>query len=355
MGSPSLDRKHKFGYNPATMTSPETSLRAHPLIHRLAHVWRWGIPIALLMLGLSGSQLAWAQSKPPAPAAQNRRTFLPLAVSNPGAVRHEVDQDPETGGEPYVLKQGDDLATLAAELSRDADLMACVTPSGVFPLDQLRPGQTIFVPGPRYLCYTVKADDTLAQIADAHQVTVNAIVETAWNDLQSPDDTLEPGRRLLIFDGIRPERPPMRNPDSQPSQRPAEAQAAAPAEWLKYGDGHFIWPVKGTISQGYGRSHRAIDIAVPWGTPVLAADNGVVIKSGYSTVGYGGRVIIDHNIDYVTLYAHLSQAFVREGDVVRKGQVIGLIGSTGNSTGPHLHFELRDFGYLVDPRTLLPE
>ena len=73
----------------------------------------------------------------------------------------------------------------------------------------------------------------------------------------------------------------MRNPDAQPrSEQPAEAQAAPPAEWLKYGDGHFIWPVKGTISQGYGRSHRALDIAVPWGTPVVAADSGVVIKSG---------------------------------------------------------------------------
>ena len=217
--------------------------------------------------------------------------------------------------------------------------MACVTPSGVFPLDQLRPGQTILVPGPRYLCYTVKDGDTLEQIAKAHQVTVNVLIETAWNDLRDPYEALAPGRRLLIFDGVRPERPPMRNPDAQPSERPAEAKVEPPAEWLKYGDGHFVWPVEGAISQGYGRSHRAIDIAVPWGTPVLAADSGVVIKSGYSSVGYGGRVIIDHNIDYVTLYAHLSQAFVREGDVVRKGQVIGLIGSTGNSTGPHLHFD----------------
>ena len=80
----------------------------------------------------------------------------------------------------------------------------------------------------------------------------------------------------------------------------------------------------------------------------------MVIKSGYSTVGYGGRVIIDHNIDYVTLYAHLSQAFVREGDVVRKGQVIGLSGSTGNSTGPHLHFEVRYLGGFINPWYVLP-
>ena len=337
------------------MTPPASPFRALPQVHRPARAWQWGLLLVLLLACLSGHQSAAAQTKPPALPQQNRRTYLPLTISNPSAARLEDDQNPETGGQPYVLKQDDDLATLAVELGRDVDLMACVTPSGVYPLNELRPGQTILVPGPRYLCYTVKQGETLAQIAKAHQVTANAIVETAWNDLTDADETLEPGRRLLIFDGIRPERPPLRNPAAQISALPAEAPVQPPAEWLKYGDGHFVWPVKGVISQGFSRSHRGIDIAVPWGTPVVAADNGVVVKSGYSSTGYGGRVIIDHNIDYVTLYAHLSQAFVREGDVVRKGQVIGLVGSTGNSTGPHLHFEVRDFGYLVDPRKLLPK
>ena len=71
--------------------------------------------MALLLLCLSGSQPAWAQTKPPVSAAEGRRTFFPLAVSNPGAARHEDDQDPEMGGDPYVLKQGDNLTTLAAD------------------------------------------------------------------------------------------------------------------------------------------------------------------------------------------------------------------------------------------------
>jgi murein DD-endopeptidase MepM/ murein hydrolase activator NlpD len=304
---------------------------------------------------VSSLQPVAAQTKPPAAPAQGRRTFFPLAVSNPAAARPEADPNSEMGGQPYVLKPDDDLATLAVELSRDVDLMACVTPSGIYPLDELRPGQTILVPGPRYLCYTVKQSETVTQIAEAHQVTASSIVEIAWNQLQDLDEPLEPGRRLLIFDGVRPERPPQRDTvTAQPTAAPTQL-AQPPAEWLKYGDGHFVWPIEGEISQGYSRSHRGLDIAVNWGTPVVAADNGVVVKSGYSSTGYGGRVIIDHNIDYVTLYAHLAQAFVREGDVVRKGQVIGLVGSTGNSTGPHLHFELRDFGYLIDPRRLLPQ
>ncbi|MBV7329737.1 M23 family metallopeptidase [Chloroflexi bacterium TSY] len=69
--------------------------------------------------------------------------------------------------------------------------------------------------------------------------------------------------------------------------------------------------------------------------------------------GYGYFVIIDHNIDYITLYGHLSEVFVAEGQVVGAGDVIGKVGSTGNSTGPHLHFEIRDFGRLIDPLILL--
>ena len=144
--------------------------------------------------------------------------------------------------------------------------------------------------------------------------------------------------------------------DSEPSAEPDPQETGEPPpepEPWSYGDGHFIWPAKGPLSQGYSTNHKAIDIAVPYGTPVLAADNGVVIKSGYSTIGYGGRIVIDHNNDYLTLYGHLAQAMVEEGEVVKKGQVIGLVGSTGYSSGPHLHLELRDFGYLIDPRTLL--
>jgi murein DD-endopeptidase MepM/ murein hydrolase activator NlpD len=338
------------------MTLPHEPSRLPLPIRRLFHAWRWGIPVALLLGGIAIGHPAAAQTKPP-DVAPGPRTFFPMAVVNSSTAQAEDDWDPEQGSRPYVLKEGDTLATLAIDLGRDVDVMACVTPSGVDPVDELRPGQTIFVPGPRYLCYTVKQGDTLAQIAEAYQVSTVSITEITWNRLENADEPVEAGRRLLIFDGVRPEQTPVRDPAAMPipPAQPAAAQAVPPAEWLRYGDGHFIWPVAGRISQGYSSRHRGIDIAVPWGTPVLAADNGVVVKSGYSTTGYGGRVIIDHNIDYVTLYAHLSQAFVREGDIVRKGEIIGLVGSTGNSTGPHLHLELRDFGYLVDPRSLLPK
>lgn len=323
------------------------------------------------------------------------RTFLPLASSVPAALLSDGMAD------TYVLKEGDDLNVLALELGLDVGAMACVTPSGTYALDQLRPGMTINLPDSRYVCHTVLQGETLDQIAEHYQVDARVIVETAWNELERADEPMEPGRRLLIFDGKRPDLKALREAaavtaQQQLAQAPSPATPAAPApqptstaplarppqpsepvepiqpalpvtgtladavppEWAdtvyRYGTGQFIWPVAGEISQGYHARHRALDIATPIGTPVLAADNGVVIKAGYSDVGYGGRVIIDHHIDYITLYAHLSRSMVEEGDVVKKGQVIGYVGSTGNSTGPHLHFELRDFGYLIDPRTVLP-
>ncbi len=137
--------------------------------------------------------------------------------------------------------------------------------------------------------------------------------------------------------------------------RPSDQWGGTTYEDWPYGDGHFIWPVEGGwISQGSGPGHTALDVAVPLGTHVRAVDRGKVIYAGWNPTGYGFRVVVDHGIDYVTLYAHMSDIYVQPGDIVGKGQVIGLSGANGNITGPHLHFEVRDFGRLIDPRKVLP-
>ncbi len=309
-----------------------------------------------------------ALTAPTPPGPQSFRTYLPLTLVAPGAEQEAVDLVAFT----YRLQQDDDLTVLALEWGIDSEAIACVTRSGQEPLSGLRPGQVIMIPNPRYRCHTVQPGETVAQIAQSYEVTVDVLLAEPWNAVKSAGETLEAGRRLLILDGVRPDLAGLRQSqgvsETVAAGLPAAGLAAAtptpeqPAAQLSatssqgYGDGQFIWPVRGgVISQGYRVGHRAIDIAAPIGTPVYAADNGIVLKSGYSKDGYGGRVIIDHQIDYVTLYAHLSQALVQEGDVVQKGQLIGYVGSTGNSTGPHIHFELRDFGFLIDPRPLLAE
>jgi murein DD-endopeptidase MepM/ murein hydrolase activator NlpD len=140
--------------------------------------------------------------------------------------------------------------------------------------------------------------------------------------------------------------------------------------------GRLLWPIPhATITQGFGPTpyvfeaayagfphfHTGIDLAVPLGTPVFAAADGVVMlarqmaDSGGLLVGYGNYVIIQHEAGLKTLYGHLLTIGVKEGDVVHRGQLVGLVGSTGNSTGPHTHFEVRIENSPVDPMQMLPD
>jgi murein DD-endopeptidase MepM/ murein hydrolase activator NlpD len=105
---------------------------------------------------------------------------------------------------------------------------------------------------------------------------------------------------------------------------------------------------------GYPHFHTGLDLGGPLGTPIVAAADGVVAAADVSTVGYGNHIIIAHAGGMLTLYGHLEAMLVKVGDMVKAGQPIGLLGSTGNSTGPHCHFEVRVNGQPVDPRPFLP-
>ncbi|MGB3309975.1 MAG: peptidoglycan DD-metalloendopeptidase family protein [Nodosilinea sp.] len=122
----------------------------------------------------------------------------------------------------------------------------------------------------------------------------------------------------------------------------------------------FVWPTQGTFTSGYGwrwgRMHRGIDIAGPVGTPIVAAAPGVVVRSGWNSGGYGNLVDIRHADGSVTRYAHNSRLLVREGQQVGQGQQISEMGSTGYSTGPHLHFEIHPPNSgAVNPMAYLPD
>jgi murein DD-endopeptidase MepM/ murein hydrolase activator NlpD len=121
---------------------------------------------------------------------------------------------------------------------------------------------------------------------------------------------------------------------------------------IRPGSGRFIWPVNGTFTSPFGprwgRLHAGIDLAAPTGTAIRAADTGQVALAGWYG-GYGNYTCIAHTRTLTTCYGHQSRILVQKGDVVRQGQVIGAVGSTGHSTGPHLHFEVRIGGKPVDP------
>jgi murein DD-endopeptidase MepM/ murein hydrolase activator NlpD len=148
------------------------------------------------------------------------------------------------------------------------------------------------------------------------------------------------------------------------TSKEVEAQIRAYQEQnqIALGTGKFIWPVQGPVTQGFGwrihpilrkrEFHTGLDIAVESGFPIMAADSGVVIFAGYNG-GYGKMLLIDHGSGFSTLYAHTSVLLVDKGQTVVKGQLVAKVGSTGLSTGPHLHFEIRKNGVPVNPRDYL--
>ncbi|MGK7897876.1 MAG: peptidoglycan DD-metalloendopeptidase family protein [Xenococcus sp. (in: cyanobacteria)] len=135
---------------------------------------------------------------------------------------------------------------------------------------------------------------------------------------------------------------------------------SSPEEYLPDFFNGYMWPAQGTFTSGYGwrwgRMHRGIDIAAPIGTPIVAAATGEVIFAGWNSGGYGKLVKVKHSDGSVTLYAHNNRILVRRGQKVQQGQQIAEMGSTGFSTGPHLHFEIRTDGKnAINPIALLPK
>lgn len=136
---------------------------------------------------------------------------------------------------------------------------------------------------------------------------------------------------------------------------------AKPTE--RMGDGRFIWPVVGEITSAFGSRvhpifkvqsfHTGLDIGAPEGRPVFVASDGIVLYSG-TWGGYGKTIVVDHGGGYTSIYGHLSNYYVKRATQVKKGQLIGLVGSTGWATGPHLHFEVRVNGKEMNPLNYLP-
>ncbi len=131
------------------------------------------------------------------------------------------------------------------------------------------------------------------------------------------------------------------------------SQLAAEAEALRAADRRIARPAAGNLTSPFGwrwgRLHAGVDFDGDIGDDVFAARSGVVISTDYNTGGYGQTIILDHGDGFTTLYAHLDEVFVAVGDRPQRGELIGAIGATGNVTGSHLHFEIREHGVPVDP------
>jgi murein DD-endopeptidase MepM/ murein hydrolase activator NlpD len=196
--------------------------------------------------------------------------------------------------------------------------------------------------------HKVKKGETVYSIAKKYEANPQGMVDYPFNSFTN-DETfaLAVGQSLMVPDGVMPKAVPV-------SPRTSLARTLTPDAGAVSATGRFVWPAAGGISQGYRWYHRAIDIANKGGGPILAADGGRVTVVGWPDGGgYGNRVVIDHGNGYSTLYAHLSKVSVASGQSVNAGDVVGMMGSTGRSTGVHLHFEIRANGALQNPLNYL--
>ncbi|MBU1323215.1 M23 family metallopeptidase [Patescibacteria group bacterium] len=242
----------------------------------------------------------------------------------------------------YIVRPGDTISSIANKFDVSIDTIRWQ--NDLKSIDAIKPGDKIEVPPVTGMVHKVKRGETVYSIAKKYDVTAQQIINWPFNTYSNDESfELAAGQVLIVPDGVKPAEV-LWDPKRYVAQSTPNA-GAPPA-----GGGQFVWPAAGTISQRYVWYHRAIDIANKAAPAILAADSGRVTVAGWPDgVGYGNRVIIDHGNGFQTMYAHLSGISVEAGQTVNRGDVIGRMGSSGRSTGIHLHFEVRTGGSLVNP------
>lgn len=253
-------------------------------------------------------------------------------------IQTQVSQKPRDQVISYTVEKGDTLSTVADKFGISTDTIRW---ANSLRTDDLSIGDTLKIPPVTGIVYKVQEGDTLQSIAKKYKTDAQKIVNFPFNDFADLDTfALNVGQTLIVPDGV-------------PPAAAAIAFTAPSFLTAPLGTGRLLWPTNGMITQYPIWYHMAFDIANPSGPGVMAADNGVVVYTGFDRYGYGNHVIIDHGGGLSTLYGHMFEYYVSVGDRVSRGQVIGKMGSTGRSSGTHLHFETRVNGIAINPTQFL--
>jgi murein DD-endopeptidase MepM/ murein hydrolase activator NlpD len=266
----------------------------------------------------------------PAPAAKPLPPRAPALASAPRLA------PAQHAGKMHIVQPGETLSKIAAMYGKPLAEVAAA--NNIPPYKQVRMGERIVIPG-----VAANAAPQAAAVAAAPRV--------------SPPQTQ-----------TQPQSQPQRVVAAEPAtnsarivtpaaEQPAPQTPAAEAEPMGNGPG-FRWPVRGRVIAGFGpkptgQQNDGINLAVPEGTPIKAADDGVVAYAGNELKGYGNLVLLRHSNGLVTAYAHASELLVKRGDTIKRGQVIAKSGQTGNVSSPQLHFEVRKGTTPVDPMQYL--
>ncbi|MBP6085275.1 M23 family metallopeptidase [Candidatus Gracilibacteria bacterium] len=253
----------------------------------------------------------------------------------------------------YVIQPGDTIDDLVSRFHISASTITQA--NNLSRSAKLEAGKTLKILPVSGLLYTIAKGDSVAKVAGIYQVPAELIM---YQNSITSDKDLKVGNQLIIPNGIEPvivsntvKRATTAKPTSKSS---SGGYGSAPTGTAQQTKGTLNWPTTcRTISRGFNPAipHWGVDCANSIGTSVYAAEAGKVITASAGTYGggYGNYIIIDHGNGLKTLYAHLYKVGVSVGQQVERGEGIGLMGSTGRSTGPHLHFEVIVNNKKIDP------
>lgn len=253
----------------------------------------------------------------------------------------------------YRIQPGDTLEKIAARFGISQDTIVWNN-DGIY-VNRLLPGDTLTILPEDGILHRTRQEETIQAIADKYKVSPFRIVDSEFNPLlrnASPMTLLPPGIDVMVVGGVSDKKPVYWNPGitiqggggsgGSGTVSFGGGPGSCGAQPNAGGSGALVVPLPPiyTVIRGFSSYHTGIDLAAPTGTTVFAADGGTVIFAGWSNWGYGNTVVLAHG-SLLTLYGHMSRVSVSCGQVVSRGTPIGAVGSTGNSSGPHLHFEVR--------------
>lgn len=312
-----------------------------------------------------------AFAAPPDPTA----TPLPIADQEDAVVRAAADAPPPVlpAYQVYQAQDGDSVYSIADKFGIQPDYVlannAELAATGFLSL-----GQSIIIPAGNGILHEVRYGETLSDIASRYDVDMEAIVGFAGNGIADPNSLVETQTVFVPGATILPAAPfedPAAEEETPTEEASEDATDGSAGEDTSGGDvspgivaggpssgSGLIWPLGGPVSSPYGPGHPLgidIDAFYLQGAAVAAATSGVVLfAGGNACCSYGLYVVIMSDSGIETLYAHLNSIYVSQGEYVSQGQAVGVVGSTGYSTGTHLHFEVIDNGVRQNPIAYLP-
>ena len=277
---------------------------------------------------------------PPAPVIED------IAVAPAAVPQTFVGRRPEHNFQTYTVERGDTPNGIADKFGIKATTLLGGNPLLSQESSLLQTGVTLVILPIDGVLHDVQPGDTLESIAEQYGVSVETIVGYAPNNLEFPY-RLFPETQIMVPGAVRDVF--VWTPPSLESVRGTSREGSGVAP-LIVGTGTFIYPVNSrNFSQYFWYGHPGVDIALPEGAGVVASDTGTVTFAGWNIYGYGNLIVINHGNGYETFYGHLSSIGVVPGQIVYQGNYIGSTGNTGNSSGPHIHFEVRINGAQDNP------